>query len=169
MFVECYIKGKERNNEKKVRTSRSGRLVILTHYSSNTNNITPRLSWTKHFFKRNRRPTEKLTPLNTHCERIWHKVFHTYSIPSSLAPKADIMKHEPKRWFKYHKVKGHHREDCYPLKKDFEWLVQVGHLKKYVWGGSHQTSGGSKSQGWDPTRFPRIRMEKRQVEEMNIG
>lgn len=52
--------------------------------------------------------------------------------------KADVIRHEHGWWCKFHKVKGHHTEDYYELKKEIEHLIHEGHLKKYVKGDSSQ-------------------------------
>lgn len=61
---------------------------------------------------------------------------------------------EPRRWCKLHRVKGHHTEDFYQLKKEIEWLIQEGHLKKYVKHDSCCSSDKSDLYGRDYTGSP---------------
>lgn len=59
---------------------------------------------------------------------------HNNHMPRSH--KASVLGYELGRWCKFHRVKGHHTEDCYQLKKKIDSLIQEGHLKKYVKGDS---------------------------------
>lgn len=77
---------------------------------------------------------ESFTLLNTQCEHIRHMILDLYNIPTPPTPKESVMGSKPGRWFKFHRLKGHHIEDYYELKKDIERLIHDEHLKKYVKG-----------------------------------
>lgn len=83
---------------------------------------------------------ENIMPMNTHYEQIWREVLHLHHIPIFLALKEDVMVPELGRWCKFHRVKEHHIEDCYQLKKEIERLIQEGNLKKCVKGNSSHVS-----------------------------
>lgn len=85
-------------------------------------------------FKREVKESKNFTPLNTHYEHIWYEVILIYNIFTPLAPKANVMGIKSGRWCKFHRFKGHHIEDYYQLKKEFERLIQEEHLKKYMKG-----------------------------------
>lgn len=87
--------------------------------------------------KRVGKVTDNFTPLNTCREHIWCEVLHLHNILTSLAPKANVMGPKLGRWCKFYRVKGHHTEDYYPLKKEIERLIQDEHLNKYVKSNSY--------------------------------
>lgn len=82
-----------------------------------------------------------------------------YHIPPPTL-KYETMRHDPSRWCKYYKIKGHRTYDCYQLKNEIEHLIQEGHIRKYIQGGSHKSWDGSKSKGKDPPESPRYRKFK---------
>lgn len=43
------------------------------------------------------------------------------------APKSESMGPEPSRWCKYQKVKGHHTNDCYQVKREIVRLIYEDH------------------------------------------
>lgn len=69
-------------------------------------------------FKRNGKAMETFTPLNTFHEHIWRKFLHIHDIHTLPTLKEEVMVHEPGIWSKFHRVKGHHTEDFYQLKKE---------------------------------------------------
>lgn len=105
-------------------------------------------------FKKVGEATDNFTPINTHCEQIWHEVLHPHNISTYPTPKEDVMDSESRRWCKLHRVKGHHIEDFYQLNKEIEWLIQKGHLKKYVKRDSCCSSGKSGLYGQYYTGSP---------------
>lgn len=72
---------------------------------------------------------------------------HNIHVPPAL--EVGIMGPEPGRWCKFHKIKGHHTEDRYQLKKDIERLIHEERLSKYVKGDHPQGSYRSNSRGRD--------------------
>lgn len=60
-----------------------------------------------------------------------------------------VMGPEPGRWCKFYKVKGHHTEDRYQLKKEIKRLIHEGHLKNYVKKDSSRGPDKSISRGRD--------------------
>lgn len=66
--------------------------------------------------------------------------------------KTDTMGPELNSWCKYHKIRVHHTNDFYQLKKQIKWLMEEGHLKNYVNEGSQHVVRSSKTQGHDHLR-----------------
>lgn len=93
--------------------------------------------------------TKSFTPQNSRPEQIWCEVLHLHNIPKPPSPKANVLRHEPRRWCKFHKVHGHHAEDCYQLKKEIERLIQEERLKKYVKGDFSHVLDKSNLRGRD--------------------
>lgn len=64
-LVKCYIKGDERNTEKKAHDVKDRVLGVESSHHPRKNNFTP-LVKDKSSFKRVRKAAESFTPLNTH-------------------------------------------------------------------------------------------------------
>lgn len=91
--------------------------------------------------------TENFTPMNTRQENIWCRVLQLHNIPTPPTPKVGVLGYEPGRWCKFHKVKGHHIQNFYHLKKEIERPIHDGHLKKYVKYDSSHSSNKSNPRG----------------------
>lgn len=76
---KCYIKGEEKNVEKKAHDAMKHVLGTVSSYPSRKNNYTLHVK-DKSLFKRTRKTTESFTPLNIPQEHIWHEVFHLHNI-----------------------------------------------------------------------------------------
>lgn len=59
-------------------------------------------------FKRVGKTTMSFTPSNTRCEQIWREVIYLHNIPTSPAPKVDVMGYELGIRYKFHMVKGNY-------------------------------------------------------------
>ena len=60
------------------------------------------------------------------------EVYHTRSIPYASSKKWEVMENEANKWCKYHKAKGQYKNNCHQLKKEIYFLIQKGHLVRYV-------------------------------------
>ena len=83
-------------------------------------------------------------PLNTKRSEILQEVAHLKLIPE--APNKwevdAILGNDSGAWCNYHRLRGHHTDDCLQLKKAIEKLIQKGHLSTYVQEG--KTSAGKR-------------------------
>lgn len=57
------------------------------------------------------------------AQTIWREVLHIHNISQPLAPMTDVMGPDPHNLYKYHKVKAHHTNDYYQLKKEIKYLI----------------------------------------------
>lgn len=83
------------------------------------------------------RPFDKdieYTPLNSRHEDVLKEVYHLKLLPISGCPKGVhvVMGKDENAWCAYHKLHGHHMEDCHQLKKQIEILIQKGRLLSYM-------------------------------------
>ena len=46
--------------------------------------------------------------------------------------KSDPARRDETKYYEFHKDHGHRTDDCIQLKKDIEYLIQRGHLNRYV-------------------------------------
>lgn len=72
--------------------------------------------------------------LNTRHEDILKEVYHLKLLPRLLRPKGvhTVMGKDENAWCTYHRLRGHHTENCHQLKKEIEILIQRGWLLLYV-------------------------------------
>lgn len=136
----CYIKGEERNVEKKARD-------VKVRASNNTERqaYQPAANRDHVSYKRlERRPyapcstrprLEDSTPLNTKPERILKEVYVTKLIPEPGPPRHPTMGMEKDKWCKYHKIRGNDTDSCIHLRQEIEKLIQNGKLRGYAQEG----------------------------------
>lgn len=120
---QCYIKGKESNANKKawdikqhVLNAEGSQHIIKSKYTLPIKDKTA--------FKRVGKAVESFTPLKTHCDLTWLEVFHLHNIHAPPSLKEYIMGLGLRRWCTFHKLKVHHTEYCYQLKKEIGQLIQ---------------------------------------------
>lgn len=77
-----------------------------------------------------------------------------HEVPQSPTPKKDVIGPNLIRKYNFNKVKRHHTEGCYQIKREIEHLIQEGHLKKYANGVFAQSPGEPNSQGRDDYGIP---------------
>lgn len=87
--------------------------------------------------------------LNTMSEKKCWDVFQTESILEPSTPKWDLTGNKPKKWCKYHKVKGHHSDDCHQFMNEIEHLIQEEDLRRYVQGTSYSSKTRTRPYGRD--------------------
>ena len=46
--------------------------------------------------------------------------------------KADLAKRDPMKYCEYHRDHDHHTDDCIQLKKEIEFFIQMGQLRRFV-------------------------------------
>lgn len=78
--------------------------------------------------------TKKFTPLNLKRANILHEVYHLKLISERSRPKRSnaVMGKYEDAWYAYHRLRGHHSEDCHQLKREIKILIQRGQLLSYV-------------------------------------
>lgn len=131
--MECCIKGEENNTENKSHNVKDRVTDAESSHPSKKNRYNSSVK-EKSLFKRAGKATENFTPLNIHRKHIWREVLHLHKISTPPTPISEIMEFEPERWCKFHRVKGHHTDDCYQLNKEIKKLIHDGCLKKYIKG-----------------------------------
>lgn len=84
-----------------------------------------------------RRPFEKeheYTPLNARREDILKEVYHLKLLPRPIHLKGlhIVMGKDKSAWCAYHRLRGHHTENCHQWKKEIKILIQKGRVLSYV-------------------------------------
>ena len=76
-------------------------------------------------------------PLNTRRGDILQEVAHLNLIPEASRPRKvnTMMGRDARAWYSYHRLRGHHTDECLQLKKEIEQLIQKVHLLTYVKDG----------------------------------
>ena len=46
--------------------------------------------------------------------------------------KSDLAKRDNTKYCEFHRDHGHRTDDCIQLRKEIEYLIQRGHLRRYV-------------------------------------
>lgn len=73
-------------------------------------------------------------PLNARHEDILREFYHLKFLLIQGRPKGvhTMMGKDENIWCAYHRLRGHHPENCHQLKKKIEILIQKGWLLAYV-------------------------------------
>ena len=131
--AECYIKGEERNAEKKARDTKE-----RGGSDGDKRSYYPPPTRDRGTFKRQEIRAFNIynfTPLNTRPERIYREVYNTRLILNPPKPRNERMGSDPDACCKYHRIRGHTTDNCWQLRKEIDRLIQEGKLRGYVKGG----------------------------------
>lgn len=131
--MKCYIQDEESKTERKARDARewvSGNLNSLgmRHYTSLVKGMV--------IFKCSGRPTKNFTPLKIYDAKFSIPMIFLLQQPPSLT-SWDLSPKYCVNIIRSMFITQH-------TKKNIEWLIQQGHLTKYVRGGSHQSAEDSR-------------------------
>lgn len=125
--VECYIKGEEKNAEKKAKEAKERGNInsdqCMNYYMPPTRD--------KGTFKRNVH-LETFTLLNARREHILQEVYHSKVIKDPPTLYSSMMGPDTGAWCKYHSFKGHTTHECLHLKREIERMIQQGQLRRYI-------------------------------------
>ena len=134
--AECYIKGEESNQEKRIRdgTEKTRGKEEAPSRRKEHSRTTARERHAPRPYRSSAYSDEYLTPLNKRREDILKEMAHMNLIREPFRHKGIniVMGKKMKAWCTYHRARGHYTEDCIQLKREIESLIQRGYLLTYV-------------------------------------
>ena len=74
----------------------------------------------------------KFTPLTTSVSQVLREVQHENFLRWPSQMKSDPAKRDNNKHCELHRGHGHQTDDCIQLKKEIEYLIRRGHLRRYV-------------------------------------
>ena len=72
------------------------------------------------------------TPLTASVSQVLHEVQHEKFLRWPSQIKSDPAKRDNTKYCEFHRDHGHRNDDCIQLRKEIEYLIRCGHLRRYV-------------------------------------
>ena len=77
-------------------------------------------------------PPQQFTPLVASVSQVLYEVQHEKFLRWPSQMKTDPAKRDMTKYCNFHRDHGHQTDDCIQLKKEIEFLIRRGHLRRYV-------------------------------------
>ena len=77
-------------------------------------------------------PPQPFTPLTASVFQVLYEVQHKKFLRWSSQMKTNPAKRDMTKYYDFHRDHGHRTDDCIQLKKEIEFLIRCGHLRRYV-------------------------------------
>ena len=79
-----------------------------------------------------RYPPQQFTPLTASVSQVLYEVQHEKFLRWPSQMKTDPAKRDMTKYCDFHRDHEHRTDDCIQLKKEIKFLIQHGHLRRYV-------------------------------------
>ena len=74
----------------------------------------------------------KFTPLTASVSQVLREVWHEKFLRWPSQMKSDPAKRDNTKYCEFHRDHGHRTDDCIQLRKEIEYLIRRGHLRRYM-------------------------------------
>ena len=81
---------------------------------------------------RQRYSSRRFTPLTATVSQVLREVQHEQFLRWPSQMRSDPTKRDNTRYFEFHRDHGHRMDDCIQLRKEIEYLIRRGYLRRFV-------------------------------------
>ena len=108
--------------------------------------------------RRRRYSPQRFTPLTASVSQVLHEVRNKQFLRWPTQMKSDpATKKENTKYCEFHKDYGHRTDNCIQLKREIEYLIQRGYLRRFISPGNqaqNQAQSQAQNQNQAPTQQP---------------
>ena len=111
--------------------------------------------------RRRRYSPQRFTPLTASVSQVLHEVRNEQFLRWPTQMKSDPATRDNTKYYEFHMDYGHRTDNCIQLKREIEYLIQRGYLRRFISPGSqaqnqaqNQTQNQAQSQNQAPAQQP---------------
>ena len=105
------------------------------------------------FERRRRYSPQHFTPLTASVSQVLHEVRNEQFLRWPTQMKSDPATRDNTKYCEFHRDYGHRTDNCIQLKREIEYLIQCGYLRRFISLGS-QAQNQAQNQNQTPTQQP---------------
>ena len=102
---------------------------------------------------RQRHSPQHFTPLTTSVSQVLHEVRNEQFLRWPTQMKSDPATRDNTKYCEFHRDYGHHTDNCIQLRREIEYLIQRGYLRRFISPGN-QAQSQTQNQNQAPTQQP---------------
>ena len=109
------------------------------------------------FERRRRYSPQFFTPLTASVSQVLHEVLNEQFLRWPTQMKSDPATRDNTKYCEFHRDYGHRTDNCIQLKREIEYLIQRGYLRRFISPGSqaqNQAQSQAQNQNQAPTQQP---------------
>ena len=103
------------------------------------------------FERRRRYSPQRFTPLTASVSQVLHEVRNEKFLRWPTQMKSDPATRDDTKYCEFHRDYGHHTDNCIQLKKEIEYLIRRGYLRRFI---SSENQAQNQAQNQAPTQQP---------------
>ena len=97
-------------------------------------------------------PPQRFTPLTTSVSQVLHEVRNEQFLRWPTQMKSDPATRDNTKYCEFHRDYGHRTDNCIQLRREIEYLIQRGYLRRFISPGNQtQNQTQSQAQNHNPT------------------
>ena len=118
--------------------------------------------------RRRRYSPQRFTPLTASVSQVLHEVRNEQFLRWPTQMKSDPATRDNTKYCEFHRDYGHRTDNCIQLKREIEYLIQRGYLRRFIsLGNQAQNQAQSHAQNQTRPRLNNRRLGKRQLNTSN--
>ena len=98
-------------------------------------------------------PSQRFTPLTALVSQVLHEVRNKQFLRWSTQMKSDHATRDNTKYCDFHRDYGHRTDNCIQLRREIEYLIQRGYLRRFISPGN-QAKNQTQNQSQAPTQQP---------------
>ena len=102
---------------------------------------------------RQRYSPQRFTPLTASVSQVLHEVRNEQFLRWPTQMKSDPVTRDNTKYCEFHRDYGHRTDNCIQLRREIEYLIQRGYLRRFISPGN-QTPSQTQNQNQAPTQQP---------------
>ena len=118
----------------------------------------PRRQSDQEFERRRRRYSpQRFTPLTASVSQVLHEVRNEQFLRLPTQMKSDLATRDNTKYCEFHRDYGYRTDNCIQLKREIEYLIQRGYLRRFISPGNqaqNQAQSQAQNQNQAPTQQP---------------
>ena len=102
--------------------------------------------------RRRRYLPQRFTPLTASVSQVLHEVRNEKFLRWPTQMKSDPATRDNTKYYEFHRDYGHRTDNCIQLRREIEYLIQRGYLRRFISPGNQaQNQAQSQAQNQNPT------------------